>query len=314
MINNFLLSIIVPVFNEEKNITPLLKRLLPSVKKYNYEIIFISDGSKDKTEDNIKKQIQLDKRIKLISFRRNFGHQMAITCGYQLTKGDVVISLDADLQDPPEIIPKMVEKWQDGVKIVYAKREKREVDSFFKKITAKLFYRLINFLSDVPIPEEVGDYRLLDREVVDFLNSLPEQSRFLRGLVSWGGYKAGYVYFEREKRFSGKTHYGFFKMFNFALEGITSFSTKPLRVATYLGFISAIVGFFGIIYALIGRIFRPPFFPHDWVTGWSGLFVGIMFMGGAQLMTIGIIGEYIGKIYKELQKRPQFLIKEKVNL
>lgn len=310
----FLLSIIIPVFNEEKNIAPLLKRLLPSIKDYNYEIIFISDGSKDKTEDNIKKQIQLNKKIKLVSFRRNFGHQMAITCGYHLAKGDAVISLDADLQDPPEIIPKMVNQWQNGAKIIYAKREKREVDSFFKKATARLFYQLINFLSDVPIPQDVGDYRLLDREVINFLNGLPEQSRFLRGLVSWGGYKAEYVYFEREKRFSGQTHYGFFKMFNFALEGITSFSTKPLRVATYLGFISAIVGFLGIVYALIGRIFRPPFFPHDWVTGWTGLFVGIMFMGGAQLMTIGIIGEYIGKIYKELQKRPQFLIKEKVNL
>jgi len=310
MQNNFLLSIIIPVFDEEKNIDTLLKRLVPTIKDYNYEIIFVSDGSKDKTEDNIKKHIKVNKQIKLISFKRNFGHQMAITCGYQTAKGDAVISMDADLQDPPEVIPKMIEKWQNGAKIVYARREKRDVDSFFKKITAKLFYQLINFLSDVPIPQDVGDYRLLDRETVNFLNSLPEQSRFLRGLVSWGGYRAEYVYFEREKRHAGETHYGFLKMLNFALEGITSFSTKPLRIATYFGFLAGGLGFIGLIYHLIRKIIHPQYY----VTGWAGLFVAIIFLGGLQLITIGIIGEYIGKIYKELQKRPRFLIKEKVNL
>ena len=308
--NNFLLSIIVPVYNEEKNILPLLKRLLPIIKKYSYEIIFVDDGSTDKTTSEIKKQIEKNNSLKLIGFYRNFGHQMALSAGYENAKGDCIISLDADLQDPPEIIPEMIEKWQSGFKIVYAKRKKREVDSFFKKTTAQIFYKFINFLSDTRIPVDVGDFRLLDQVVVKYLNELPEQSRFLRGLVAWSSFPESYVYFEREKRFSGKTHYGFFKMLNFALEGITSFSTKPLRIATYLGIASGFLGFLGIIYELIMKYLNP----QQFIIGWTGLFTAVMFLGGIQLITIGIIGEYVGKIYKEVQRRPKFLIKEKVNL
>lgn len=310
MNNNFLLSIIIPVYNEEQNIIPLLKRLLPVVKNYHFEIIFIDDGSKDQTISFIKAWTKKDKRIKLISFSRNFGHQMALTGGYQFVKGDGVISMDADLQDPPEIIPQMIAKWQKGIKIVYAKRDKREGEGFFKKQTAHIFYRLINFLSNTNIPEDVGDFRLLDRQVVNFLNSLDEQPRFLRGLVSWGGYPADFVYFKREKRFTGKTHYTLSKMINFALEGMTSFSVMPLRLVSYLGFITAFFGFVGIAYHLIRKLVHPQFY----VIGWTGLFVGIMFFGGIQLITIGIIGEYVGKIYQEVQKRPRFLIKEKINL
>ncbi len=306
----FLLSIIVPVFNEEKNITPLLERLLPVIEKYQYEIIFVSDGSTDRTCDEIKKHAEKNNKIKLVNFYRNFGHQMALTCGYRFAKGDCTITIDADLQDPPEIIHEMIDKWKKGVKVVYAKRKTREVDSFFKKKTAACFYRLINFLSETPIPDEVGDFRLLDKEIVSFLNSLPEQSRFLRGLVAWGGYPAEYVYFKREKRLTGETHYTISKMINFALEGIISFSTKPLRIASYMGFFSAGLGFLGIIYAIIGRFIHPV----GWVTGWTALFVGIMFVGGVQLLTIGIIGEYISRIYIEIQKRPQYLIKEMTNV
>ncbi|MFA5136033.1 MAG: glycosyltransferase family 2 protein [Patescibacteria group bacterium] len=308
--NNFLLSIIVPVFNEEKNIPHLLDRLLPVVALYDYEIIFVNDGSKDKSTHVIKQAAQKNTRIKLLSFYRNFGHQMALMAGYRHSKGGCAISMDCDLQDPPEIIPLMLEKWREGSKVVYARREKRDVDSYFKKTTASLFYRLINFLSDTPIPQEVGDFRLLDREIVDFLNNLPERSRFLRGLVAWGGYPADYVYFKREKRFSGKTNYTFSRMVNFALDGITTFSIKPLRLASYLGFYAALIGFFGILYAVLGKTFLP----SHYVTGWTGLFVGIMFLGGVQLLTIGIIGEYISKIYMEVQKRPQYLVEEKVNL
>ncbi len=308
---NFLLSIIIPVYNEESNIDPLLKRLLPVVKKYNYEIIFVSDGSKDATEKVIKQFARKNDRLKLIAFTRNFGHQMALTAGYQASKGDCVISMDCDLQDPPEIIEKMIARWQKGAKIVYAKRdEERNVDSFFKKKTAYLFYRFINFLSDTPIPDNVGDFRLLDREAVNFLNNLPENSRFLRGLVAWGSYPTEYVYFKREKRFAGETHYTFSKMLNFALDGITSFSIKPLRMATYLGFATGTAGFLGIIYTLIRKLIHPQYY----VIGWTGLFVGVLFIGGIQLITIGIIGEYVGKIYQEVQKRPQFLVKEKINL
>ncbi len=308
--SNFLLSIIIPVYNEEKNITPLLDRLLPITKPYQHEVIFIDDGSKDKTTDEIKKIARKNNRVKLISFQRNFGHQMALTAGYHLATGNCVISLDADLQDPPEIIPQMVKKWEKGAKIVYAKRQTREVDNFFKKQTARLFYKLINFLSDTPIPYDVADYRLLDRDVVNLLNHLKEHARFLRGLVAWGNYPTDYVFFKREKRFAGETHYPFSKMLNFALDGITSFSIKPLRLATYFGFTVATLGFIGIVYTLIRKFIHPQYY----VIGWTGLFVGIMFLGGIQLITIGIIGEYVGKIYQEVQKRPQFLIKEKINL
>lgn len=307
---DFLLSILIPVYNEKGNIEPLIDRLTPIITDYRYEIIFIDDGSKDGTREIIKEFTKKDKNIKLISFNRNFGHQVALTCGYRFAKGDCSISLDADLQDPPEIIKDMISKWKEGAKIVYAKRIKRDGDNFFKRATAQLFYKIINFLSDTPIPQDVGDFRLLDRAVVEFLNELPEQSRFLRGLVAWGGYPVEYILFERAKRHNGKTHYPISKMINFALDGITSFSSKPLRLATIFGFISASLGFLGVLYAILGRIFLPAY----WVTGWTTLFVGIMFLGGVQLITIGIIGEYIGKIYKEVQHRPQYLIKETLNL
>jgi len=307
---NFLLSIIIPVYNEQQNISPLLKRLLPVVSKYSYEIIFVDDGSSDNTPNEIKKHAFKSKNIKLISFTRNFGHQVALTAGYQISSGDSIITMDADLQDPPELIDKLVEKWRQGFKIVYAKREERD-DSLFKRTTASFFYRLINFLSDTQIPKDIGDYRLLDKEVVNFLNKLPEKSRFLRGLVAWGGCSSAFVPFKRNRRFLGKTHYPLSKMINFALDGIISFSTKPLKIATYFGFISSFLGIAGVIYALCRRFFLP----HQyWVTGWTAIFVAVMFFGGIQLITIGIIGEYIGKIYKEIQGRPQFLIKEKTNL
>ena len=308
--NNFLLSVIVPVFDEEQNIGPLIKRLIPALKDSPYEIIFVDDGSKDKTSSVIKKHSVKNKNIKLISFYRNFGHQMALAAGYEIAKGDCVITIDADLQDPPEVIPQMIGKWQKGAKIVYAKRNERQGENFLKKFSASIFYQLINLLSDTPIPQEVGDFRLLDKQVVNFLNNLRERPSFLRGLVSWGGYPTEFVHFKRDKRLTGQTHYGFFKMLNFALEGITSFSVKPLRIATYFGFLSGILGFLGIIYELI----RKAVSPQSFVIGWAGLFTAIMFLGGIQLITIGIIGEYIGKIYQEVQKRPKYLIKEKINI
>jgi len=306
---NFLLSVVIPVFNEENNIEPFLKRLTSVIKKYQYEIIFVNDGSTDKTEIVIKKFSQRNSQIKLISFTRNFGHQMAIFAGYQYAKGEIIISIDVDLQDPPELINQMIEKWLKGAKIVYAKRNQRLGESFFKLITANLFYKLINFLSDIPIPNEVGDFRLIDKKVLDYLINLKEKPSFLRGLVAWPGFKTDYIYFKRDKRLTGKTHYSLFKMINFALDGIISFSTKPLRLAIYFGFITALTGFFGIIYKLIERLI----YPEHFTVGWSGLFTAIIFLGGIQLITIGIIGEYIGKIYQEIKKRPNFIIKEKIN-
>ncbi len=309
--NNFLVSIIIPVYNEEKNIASLLKRLLPVLAPYTYEILFVDDGSEDKTALEIKRFAKQSKRIKLISFLRNFGHQVALSCGYQQATGDCVISIDSDLQDPPEIIPKMITKWRQKAKIVYAKREKRDVESYFKRLTAQLFYKFINVLSDVPIPKDVGDYRLLDKSVVNYLNNLPEQSLFLRGLVAWSGQPADFVYYKREPRSAGQTHYTLSKMINFALEGITSFSSKPLRIATYLGFLTSAIS---VLIILIKSIQHFIFGRGDWLPGWASLFFSIVFLGGVQLVTIGIIGEYIGKIYTQVQARPKFLIKEKVNL
>ncbi|MBI4009286.1 glycosyltransferase family 2 protein [Candidatus Roizmanbacteria bacterium] len=311
MNKDFLLSLIIPVYNEEQNIKPLLKRLIGVVRSYQYEVIFVDDGSKDETAKTIKELAQNNSNIKLITFMKNFGHQMALTAGYQHVKGEAIVTMDADLQDPPDIIPKLIEKWQKGAKIVYAKREKRDVDSWFKKLTAYLFYKFINFLSDSKIPDDVGDYRLLDKKVVNFLNNLPEHSRFLRGLTAWGGFPTEYVLFKRERRFAGETHYPFSKMFNFALEGITSFSTKPLRLATYFGFLTSAFSIFVIVFKSIQHFILGQ---GDWLPGWASLFFSIVFLGGVQLITIGISGEYIGKIYQEVQKRPQYLIKEKINI
>ena len=308
--SNFLLSVIVPVYNEEKNILPFLKRLLPVIEEHKYEIVFINDGSTDNTPEIVKQVCRDNHHVKLLSFSRNFGHQKALSAGYKFAKGDCVVSLDVDLQDPPEIIPEMIAKWQKGARIVYGKRRKRDVDSWFKVTTAKAFYAFINMLSSVPIPKDVGDYRLVDRIVVDFLNDLPEQSKFFRGLVAWSGYPAAYVEYDRDERHAGNTHYPFTKMVAFAFDAITSFSTKPLKIATYLGFGAATIGFFGIIYAILGRIFLPSY----WVTGWTALFVAIMFLGGVQLLTIGIVGEYIDKMYVEIQKRPLYIINETVNV
>lgn len=310
MDKNFLLSIIIPVYFEENNIHPLIERVLPIIERYDYELIFVNDGSTDKTVERVKEAAEKNSRIKLVSFNRNFGHQMALIAGYNFCRGDCVVTIDADLQDPPEIIPEMVEKWQKGAKIVYAKRKKRDVDDIFKKKTAEFFYRFMNFLSDSKIPENVGDYRLLDREAVDFLKSLPEHSPFLRGLVAWSGFPEDYVYFERAKRHTGTTHYSIPKMINFALDGITSFSAKPLRMASYMGFAAATIGFLGGLYAIVGKLFLPV----PWVTGWTGIMVAVMFIGGVQLITIGIIGEYIGKIYIEVLHRPHYLVHETVNV
>src|SRR3990167_2528013 len=257
--------------------TNILKSKDPyEIKNYKHEVIFIDDGSTDNTDSEIKKYTSKNSNIKLISFYRNFGHQMALSCGYSKASGDCIISMDSDLQDPPEIIQQMINKWKSGSLVVYAKRKTRNVDNLFKRISATFFYNLMNFLSDVPIPKDVGDFRLLDKKIVDYLNSLPEQSKFLRGLVAWGGFPASFVSFDREKRNSGETHYSFGKMVNFALDGIISFSVKPLRLATFFGFLAAFIGFLGMLYAIIGKFY----FPQDLVSGWAAIFVGLMFLGG----------------------------------
>lgn len=310
--SSFLLSVLVPVFNEQGNIQPLLERLVPVIELYNYEIVFVDDGSRDETAAEIKEAAHKNTRIKLISFARNFGHQIALTAGYRFAKGNAVASIDADLEDPPELIHDMVKQWQKGYHVVYAKRAARpHNESPFKKFTALIFYKIIDILSDTPIPQNVGDYRLIDRAVVDMLNVMPEKARFLRGLVAWGGFSSVDVPVTRGGRTIGQTHYSLKKMLTLALDGIISFSTKPLRWASYVGFTAAFLGLLGIIYALYRRFLLPE---QYWVEGWTATFVGIMFFGGMQLLTIGIIGEYIARMYTQLQGRPDFLIRETVNI
>lgn len=308
---SFSLSVVIPVYNEQGNINVLLARLLPILTHYNYEVIFVDDGSTDQTVHSIGIHAAHNTRIKLIALTRNFGHQIALSAGYQYATGDAVVSIDADLQDPPEIISRLVKKWQEGYKIVYAKRRTRSKDSFFKRSTARLFYWGINRLSEVEIPTDVGDYRLIDRIVVEYLKALPESSRFLRGLVAWSGYDTTQVEFDREERHAGSTHYPLRKMISFATTGITAFSVKPLRLVTYLGFVTAFFGFTGMTYALVRRFILP----HEyWVTGWTALFVSIMFFSGIQILILGMIGEYIGRIFGQVQGRPLFLIKKTKNI
>lgn len=303
------ISIVVPIYYEEENIFPLyerLKKVISDELDLNYEIIFINDGSKDDSVKNIKKLRTQDGNIKLIDFSRNFGHQIAVTAGLEHTTGEVSVIIDADLQDPPELIIDMYKKYKEGYDVVYAKRKSRAGESFFKKRTAKIFYRLLDFISEVDIPLDTGDYRLMSRRVVEQLNSMPEKNRFIRGLVTWVGFKQTSVEYNREKRHAGETGYSLSKMIKFSLDGITSFSTFPLKIATIFGTLIS-----GVSFIYILRIIYLKYFTEKTIQGWSSIMVSNLFLGGIILLTLGILGEYIGRIYTELKNRPQYIIKEK---
>lgn len=302
------LSVVIPVYNEEEVLEELFKRLSKTLNslKVNYEVVFVDDGSRDKTLKIIADFYQKDNRYKYLSFSRNFGHQIAISAGIDFAEGKAVVIIDADLQDPPEVISDLLAKWKEGAEVVYAKREAREKGRFFKKITAKFFYWFINKLSPMKIPPDTGDFRLLDRKAIMVLRNIRETSRFMRGLSVWIGFKQDFVLFKRGERHKGKTHYPFSRMLKLALDGILSFSTVPLRLATYLGLICALLGFLGVLWAIIVR-----FLPNYTFTGWATIVVAILFLGGLQLLILGIIGEYIGRIYIEAQKRPLYIIKER---
>lgn len=304
-----LLSIIIPIYNEEANIEELYKRLNNALESFDFksEIIFINDGSKDKSLAKLEQLNKMDDRIKIISFSRNFGHQVAISAGIDYANGEAAIIMDGDLQDPPEIIPKLVKKYFEGYEVIYATRKSRQ-DTFFKKITAALFYRLINTLSETKIPQDTGDFRLIDKKVIDNLRLVKERSRFIRGLTSWIGFRQTAVEFERDKRYGGKSGYPISKMIKLATDSITSFSYKPLRLASYIGFIAALIGFLGGIYAILLKIAEP----SATVLGWTTTMIAIFFMGGVQLIILGIIGEYLGRIYTETQNRPLYIIDRKI--
>jgi polyisoprenyl-phosphate glycosyltransferase len=301
------ISIVLPVFNEIQTLPLLCSRLIEVMRRMgeNYEVIFINDGSRDGSLTFLKKLAADDSRMKVVSLSRNFGHQMAITCGLDHARGAAVVVMDADLQDPPELIPMLIEKWREGYDVVYAVREQRQGESLFKRATAALFYRLIRKLSRIEIPADAGDFRLLSRRAVEALKATGERNRFVRGLVGWIGYRQTGVRFVREERTAGETKYPFRKMLKFAIDGITSFSFVPLQMATYFGFLISGASFLYIVYAVLQKLLtdRP-------VTGWTSLMVAMLFLGGVQLITLGVIGEYIGRIYEEVKQRPLYLVDE----
>ncbi len=301
------ISAIVPSYNEEKNVPLIYERLTKVLSQINpnYEIIFINDSSKDNTLSVIKTIAQEDSHVKYISFSRNFGHQIAVSAGIDLCKGNAVVIIDADLQDPPELILEMYKKYKEGYKVVYARRKTREGETWFKKATAKIFYRILAAMTSIEIPVDVGDFRLIDKVVVKQLKNMPEKSKYLRGQISWIGYKQTFVEYHRDARIYGKTNYPLKKMIRLALDGITAFSDKPLKMASAIGIISAIIALLAIIYALLSH-----FIFDSSVSGWTSLIISVLFIGGVQLITIGIIGEYIARINNDVRNRPLYIIEE----
>ncbi|HCT30570.1 MAG TPA: glycosyltransferase [Bacteroidales bacterium] len=304
------LSVIVPVYNEQEIISQLYTRLSAAVESItpNYEFIFVNDGSRDATLLGLINLAEKDKRVKYINFSRNFGHQIAVSAGLDYCNGNAVVIIDGDLQDPPELIPELYRKYKEGNEVVYAKRIKRKGETLFKRVTAKLFYRILKRITSVDIPMDVGDYRLVDRKIVDYLKQMPEQNKFLRGQIAWLGFRQTFVEFERDSRTTGKTGYPLSKMIKFALDGITGFSNSPLRLVTNLGLFISLVAFLVIIYALYAH-----YFLHQTITGWTSLIISSMFIGGIQLLSIGIIGEYISRINTNVRNRPLYIV-EKTNI
>ena len=303
-----LLSVVVPCYNEEAVIAETLQRLFAfsrDVHQLEIEFIFVDDGSSDATRRILKQHALHDPRIRVIGFARNFGHQIAVTAGIDAARGDAVVLIDADLQDPPEAIHGMIEKWRAGYDVVYGTRTDRPGESAFKLVTARAFYRLLNRLSDVPIPLDTGDFRLMSRPVVETLKAMPERDRFVRGMVSWAGFKQIALPYQRAKRFAGDSKYPLSKMLRFACDGIMSFSAKPLQLAMAVGMGTSLLALTGILYALFLRIFT-----NIWVEGWTALMIAVLFLGGVQLICVGILGEYIGRIYKESKQRPLYVVQE----
>ena len=301
-----ILSIVSPVYNEAENLGEFYSRVINATDNLNLEIeiIYINDGSQDSTIDIITKQRQIDNRITIIDLSRNFGKEIALTAGLDYSSGDAVIVIDTDLQDPPELIPKLVEKWREGYDVVNAKRIKRKGESLLKKVMSYIYYRLLFYLSDINVPKDTGDFRLLNKNALDALLKLREKHRYMKGLFVWVGFKQKEIEYEREARFKGKTKWGFFSLFNLAFDGLTSFSIMPLRLASTIGFLSALIGFF---YGAV-IVFKTLFF-HEPVAGFTSLVVLVTFFGGIQLLSIGIIGEYIGRIFNETKNRPLYVVK-----
>jgi glycosyltransferase involved in cell wall biosynthesis len=301
------ISVVIPLYNEEENIDILFKRVISALEslKLTYEIICINDGSKDKTLDILIDYYLNNSDIKVINLSRNFGKDIALTAGIDYASGNAVIPIDADLQDPPELIGEMVLKWQEGYDIVYATRKTRQSETWFKRSTANAFYVILDKITKISIPRNTGDFRLLDRKAVEALKRLPERTRFMKGLFAWVGFKSTYILFERQPRYQGNTKWNYWKLWNFALDGITSFSLLPLKIWTYIGLIISLLSLFYASFLVIRTIFLGIDVP-----GYASLMVAILFLGGIQLITLGIIGEYLGRVYEEIKGRPLYLVRD----
>jgi len=312
-----LLSVVVPVYNEEVVLPEFYKRLQSVLNEMRgisgSEIIFVDDGSKDGSSKILSEFVRWDKSVRVLQFSRNFGHQIALTAGLDHARGDAVVVIDADLQDPPETIPRLMEKWRDGYEVVYAIREDRQSDTWFKRTTAKLFYILMRRIGSLDLPKDAGDFRLLDRKVVEAFRSLGERHRFVRGLTLWVGFRQTGVLYPRAERFAGITKYPIAKMLKLAWDGVTSFSMAPLRLAIYLGLIVSVLSFTLGIFVIIGRFFLGQTqllgFPTH---GWGSLMVAVLFLAGVQLIVLGVMGEYLGRTYDEVKHRPLYILRDKM--
>ncbi len=307
------ISVVIPMYFEEdvvKECYIRMKVVLNGLSDYEHEMIFVNDGSKDKTLELLEEIANQDKTVKVLSFSRNFGHQAAVTAGLKYVTGDCCLIIDADLQDPPELLVEMIKLWEQGNEVIYAKRKTRKGESKFKLLTAKMFYRILNGLSDVEIPKDTGDFRLADKKVIDVINAMPEHNKFLRGLFSWVGFKQTPIEYERQERFAGKTKYPLNKMLKLASDGIISFSTKPLKLIGGIGIVSIFISIFLLIYAIVSYIFKL----NNLASGWTSMMVAITFFAGVQLVSIWMISEYIARIYDDTKKRPEYIIDKKINI
>ncbi|MDR1060253.1 MAG: glycosyltransferase family 2 protein [Clostridiales bacterium] len=304
-------SVIVPLYNEEAVINETCRRLkeVMDASGSPYEILLVNDGSRDRTALHAAEICRRDRAFKLISLSRNFGHQVAISAGMDYAAGSAVVVIDADLQDPPAVIPDMLAKWRDGYEVVYGKRLRREGESLFKKLTARFFYRFLNSMTDVDIPADVGDFRLIDRKVCDAFKRINERNRYVRGLIGWLGFKTAEVEFVREKRFAGETKYPLRKMARFALDAIISFSHRPLKLASYMGLLMSLLSFLYLLVVIWQRVFT-----DTTVTGWASSLAVSLFFNGITLIMLGIVGEYIGRVYDEVKGRPLYIVSRTENM
>jgi dolichol-phosphate mannosyltransferase len=302
-----LISVVVPVYNESETIETFYDRAtraLEAIDGFDHEIVFVNDGSSDDSYEKLSRLAAVDPRVCVLKFSRNFGHQIAITAGLDYAHGDCVAVIDSDLQDPPEVIRAMVDKWRDGFDVVYGVRAERDGEGKMKLLTASLFYRLLGRLTTIKIPVDVGDFRLMSRRAVDQLKQLREKDRYVRGLVSWIGFKQTGVHYHRDKRYAGETKYPYRKMIKFAVDGITSFSTAPLKLASWMGYIAALLAIVYLISVFVQKLLG---FTVD---GWATIMVALLFLGSVQLICLGILGEYLGRIFNEVKPRPMYVVEE----